>query len=48
MADDIKSIGEVSKNKKETLLSTSEVRKAIEDQGIYMTPGKIIPEMGIS
>lgn len=48
MLEDMKSLGEVSKNKKGSVLSTAEVRKALEDQGIYMTPSKIIPEMGIN
>lgn len=48
MIEDMKSISEVSKTKKESVLSTAEVRKALEEQGIYMTPSKIIPEMGIS
>jgi hypothetical protein len=46
--EDLKSLGEVSKNKKGSVLSTAEVRKALEEQGIYMTPSKIIPEMGIN
>lgn len=46
--EDIKSLGEVSKNKKGSTLTTVEVRKALEEQGIYMCPSKIIPEMGIS
>jgi hypothetical protein len=48
MIEDMKSLSEVSKTKKESVLSTAEVRKALEEQGIYMSPSKIIPEMGIS
>jgi hypothetical protein len=46
--EEIKSVGETSKNKKGTMLSTAEVRKAMEEMGIFMCPGKIIPEMGIN
>jgi hypothetical protein len=46
--EEIKAVGETSKNKKGAVLSTAEVRKAMEDMGIYMCPSKIIPEMGIS
>ena len=46
--EDMKSLGEVSKAKKVSLLSTAEVRKSLEDQGVFMMPSKIIPEMGIS
>jgi hypothetical protein len=48
MATEVKNVLKVNKGKKDKVLETSEVRKTLEDKGIYLCASKIIPEMGVS
>ena len=45
---DIKNIMKVNKSKKERQLTTSEVKKTLEQREAYLCANKVIPEMGIS
>ncbi len=45
---DIKDQADPAKGKKQSMLNTPDVRKIMEQNGIFMCTSKVIPEMGIS
>jgi hypothetical protein len=47
LVENIKNVPEV-KNKKDSSLSTVDVRKVLEEQNIFIATPKIIPELGIN